>query len=203
MICVTSMNSIIQSLNNLKTRARNLSASDAKIISTNKIPIEDEIIDFCKEPLCEDYGKSIYCPPHIMKPQRFRDLLSKYKNAIFFKIDVSTKTLMSKERFNAFRKIYAITTELEAFAIKAGFSQSKGFAAGSCKPVFCPEYQCQALINGATCRYPDKARPSMEAVGINVFKLVRDVEWEIHKITKNSAPESVQKGILTGLLLVG
>ncbi len=197
------MNSIIQSLNNLKAKAHDLSASDAKIISTNKIPIEDEIIDFCKEPLCEGYGKSIYCPPHIMKPQRFRDLFSKYENAIFFKIDVSTKTLLSEGRFNEFRKIYEIATELEVFAIKAGFSKSKGFAAGSCKPVFCPEYQCQGLINGETCRYPDKARPSMEAVGINVFKLVRDVGWEIHKITKNSDPESVQKGILAGLLLVG
>jgi len=197
------MNSIIQSLNNLKTKAHNLGVSDVKIISTKKIPVEDEIIDFCKEPLCEGYDKSIYCPPHVMKPQRFRDLLSKYENAIFFKIDVLQKILVSEERYDEFRKIYEIATELEIFAIEAGFSESKGFAAGSCKPVFCPEYQCQALVNGGTCRYPDKARPSMEAVGINVFKLVRDVGWEIHKITKNSDPESVQHGILTGLLLVG
>lgn len=190
-------------LRKLKTKAQDLGASDAKIIATNEIPVEDEIIDLCQEPLCESYGQSIYCPPHAMKPQQFRELLTKYENAIIFKIQVSSEILLSKERFNEFRKIYEIAAQLTALAIEAGFSESKGFAAGSCKPVYCPEYQCQALIDGETCRYPDKARPSMEAVGINVFKLVKDVGWEIHKITETSDPESVQNGILVGLVLVG
>ena len=200
---VATMNDIILSLNKLKKTAQDLGASDAKIISTSLIPVEDEIINLCKEPLCEDYGTSIYCPPHAMKPKRFRELVSKYENAVLFKIDVSSRILLSKERFGEFRKIYEIGAQLRAAAIDAGFFKSKGFAAGSCKPVFCPEYQCQALINGKTCRCPDKARPSMEAVGINVFKLLRAVGWEINKITENSDPESVQNGILAGMLLVG
>jgi len=190
-------------LRKLKTKALDLGASDAKSIATNEIPVEDEIIDLCQEPLCESYGQSIYCPPHVMKPQKLRELLTEYENAIIFKIEVAPEMLLSEERFNEFRKIYEIAAKLTAFAIEAGFSKSKGFAAGSCKPVYCPEYQCQALIDGDTCRYPDKARPSMEAVGINVFKLVKDVGWEIHKITENSDPKSVPNGILAGMVLVG
>lgn len=197
------MNNNTPLLRKLKTKAQDLGASDAKIIATNEIPIEDEIIDLCQEPLCESYGQSIYCPPHVMKPQKFRELLTEYENAIIFKIQVSSEILLSKERFNEFRKIYEIAAQLTALAIAAGCSKSKGLAAGSCKPVYCPEYQCQALIDGETCRYPDKARPSMEAVGINVFKLVKEVGWEIHKITENSDPESVPDGILAGLVLIG
>jgi predicted metal-binding protein len=200
---MATMNNIILSLKKLKTKAKDLGASDVKIISTTVIPVEDEIIELCKEPLCASYGNSIYCPPHAMKPQRFRELLTKYEDAVIFKIDASSKILLSKKRFDEFRKIYEIATRLESFAMEDGFSESEGFAAGSCKPVFCPEYQCQAIIDGKTCRYPDKARPSMEAVGINVFKLVREVGWEINKITANSDPDSVQNGLLAGMLLVG
>lgn len=185
------------------TSARNLGVSDAKIISTNAIPIENEIIDFCKDPLCESYGKSFYCPPYAMKPQELKAIIKGYDNALIFKIDVSSKVLLSKARFDEFRKIFDIAAHLEASAIEAGFNKSRGFAAGSCKPVFCPEYQCQALVNGKTCRYSDKARPSMEAVGINVFKLIRNVGWEIHKITEDSDPESLRSGVLAGIVLIG
>ena len=40
-------------------------------------------------------------------------------------------------------------------------------------------------------------------VGINVFKLVRGVGWEIHKISKDRDPATFPNGILVGMLLVG
>lgn len=52
------------------------------------------------------------------------------------------------------------------------------------------------------CRFPTLARPSMEAVGINVFKLIQDVGWEIYPITRDSDPESIPSGALAGLVLV-
>ncbi len=194
---------MIKRLEKLKASALYLGGSDAKIILTEKIPIEDEIIDFCRDPLCESYGQSFYCPPYAMKPKELKTIIADYDNALVFKIDVASKILLSKARFNEFRKIYEIAAHLEAAAIEIGFSRSMGFAAGSCKPVFCSEYQCQALVNGKTCRFSDIARPSMEAVGINVFKLARSVGWEIHKITEASDPESLRKGILVGIVLVG
>lgn len=196
------MNTISRFLDLLKQKALELGASDAKIISKDVILVEDDIIDLCRDPLCEGYGKSSHCPPHVIKPTKFRELLIRYEKAVIFKIDVSSKILLSDERFNEFRKIYEIATQLEEVSKSAGFTESKALAAGSCKPVFCPGYQCQALIDGNTCRYPDNARPSMEAVGIHVFKLVEKVGWEINKITENSDPESMQNGILVGMVLV-
>jgi predicted metal-binding protein len=190
-------------LNDLISSAKSLGATDAKVVSPATISVKDEIIELCKEPLCESYGKSINCPPHTMKPRMFRSRLYNYKNAILFKIDVPTEILLSERRFKKFRKIYHIAVQLEAIAIEAGFKQSRAFAAGSCKPVFCPEYQCQALLAESSCRYPDSARPSMEAVGIDVFKLIGDVGWQISRINVNSNPESTPYGLLTGLVLVG
>jgi len=46
------------------------------------------------------------------------------------------------------------------------------------------------------------ARSSMEAVGINDFKLVEGVGWDIYPILKDSDPKTVPKAMLAGLLLV-
>jgi hypothetical protein len=42
----------------------------------------------------------------------------------------------------------------------------------------------------------------MEAVGINVFKLSKDVGWDIYLILKESDPDTVPKGMLAGLVLL-
>jgi predicted metal-binding protein len=186
----------------LQKSAMDLGVDDAKAISTNIISIQDEIIELCKEPLCESYGESINCPPHTITPREFRKYIRNYHKALLFKIDVDPEILLSEKRFEAFRTIYEIAAQLENLSLNAGYLLSKGFTAGSCKPVFCGEYECQALIDGSSCRYPDLARPSMEALGINVFKLVKDVGWDINRITSESKPESVQSGLLAGLVLV-
>lgn len=189
-------------LDKLKKAALNFGATDAKIISTDIISIQDDIIELCREPLCEGYGTSIHCPPHAMKPAEFREEIRRYQHALFFKTDVDPEILLSDRRYEAFRSIYEITTQLETICLDEGYSISKGLAAGSCKPVFCMKYECQALIDGTSCRYPSLARPSMEALGINVFKLIEDVGWEIHPITSESDPTSVPGGLLAGLVLV-
>jgi len=195
-------NKISSFFGELKKSAIDLGAGDAKVISASIISIQDEIVELCKEPLCESYGKSINCPPHTIKPREFREHIRSYQKALIFKIDVDPEILLSENRFEAFRTIYDIAAQLETLSLNAGYFLSKGFTAGSCKPVFCREYECQALIDGSSCRYPDLARPSLEALGINVFKLIKDVGWDIYPITRESEPESVQSGLLAGLVLV-
>lgn len=186
----------------LKRKAIDLGASDSKIISVDRIPIEDEIVEMCKAHLCKGYGKSANCPPHVMEPSQAREWIGKYKKALFFKIDVSPQVLLSEDRFEALKKIYMIAAKLEASSIEQGFTLAKGLAAGSCKPVFCKNRSCEALMDGGECRYPSLARPSIEAVGINVFKLAKDVGWDIYPILRDSDPEAVAKGMLAGLVLV-
>ena len=187
----------------LKEKAADLGASDAKIVPADMIPIEEEVIEMCRAPLCEGYGKSANCPPHAMSPDQAKDWIRSYRSALLFKIDVSPETLLNADRFKTFKWIYVIVSKLEALAIEEGFTLSKGLAAGSCKPVFCRGRPCDALMDGGECRYPSLARSSMEAVGINVFKLVEGVGWDIYLILKDSDPKTVPKAMLAGLLLVG
>ncbi len=186
----------------LQKKAVEMGAGDAKIISVDRIPVEDEVVEMCKAHLCKGYGKSVNCPPHVMGPGQAREWIEKYERALFFKIDVSPQVLLSEDRFETFKTVYMIASRLEASAIEEGFPLAKGLAAGSCKPVFCKGRACDALMHQGECRYPSLARPSMEALGINVFKLSRDVGWDIYTILKDSDPETVPKGMLAGLILL-
>jgi predicted metal-binding protein len=186
----------------LQKEALELGASDAKIIAADGIRVEDEVVEMCKAHLCKGYGKSANCPPHVMGPGQAREWIARYETALFFKIDVSPKVLLSEDRFKTFKSVYMIASKLEASARDEGFPHAMGLAAGSCKPVFCKDRGCDALADEGECRYPSLARPSMEAVGINVFTLSRDAGWDIHKILKDSHPEEVPKGMLAGLVLL-
>lgn len=186
----------------LQKKAVELGASDAKIIPVDRIPVEDEVVEMCKAHLCKGFGKSANCPPHVMGPGQVREWIEKYETALFFKLDVSPQVLLSEDRFETFKTVYMIASRLEASAREEGFPLAKGLAAGSCKPVFCKGRTCDALMDEGECRYPSLARPSMEAVGINVFKLSKDAGWDIHIILKDSDPEAVPKGMLAGLILL-
>ncbi len=187
----------------LRRRAIQLGASDARVIPASMIPIQDEVLEMCQAPRCSGFGLSANCPPHAMTPAEARALVSQYEWAVLFKVDVPPDLLLSQDRFKAFRRIFEMAAKLEAQAIEMGYSRARSFAAGSCKPVFCREVECRVLAQGEECRVPTLARSSMEAVGMNVFELVRKMGWEIHTILRKSDPESVPSGMLAGLVLVG
>ena len=56
-----------------------------------------------------------------------------------------------------------------------------GFAGGSCRLSLCRGKTCGVIEDG-TCRFPLKARPSMEAVGSDVFDLANKVGWNVYMI---------------------
>ena len=57
-----------------------------------------------------------------------------------------------------------LMTDLEREAFKLGYRYAAAFSGGEC--VLCDE--CVGQTSGEACRHPFEARPSMEAVGIDV-----------------------------------
>ncbi|MBW2615325.1 MAG: DUF2284 domain-containing protein [Deltaproteobacteria bacterium] len=197
-----SANEVNAHLLSLKEEAIALGANDVRIIPADMVSIEDEIIEMCRPPFCEQYGQSANCPPHVMTPEDARQWIRPYHSALIFKIDVSPGVLFSEEGLEIFKKVFLISARLEELSVGQGYVFSKGLAAGSCKTVFCRDIPCEALINDGKCRYLSVARPSMEALGINVFRLVKDVGWEIHAILRKSDPNDIPSAMLAGLVLV-
>jgi predicted metal-binding protein len=179
-------------------------ASDAKAVSTADVTVDESLTNFCRDSGCENYGLAISCPPHVSGPAGFKELLKGYTQAVVFKIDVRTETLLSKESLDVFRSLHKIAANIEKAAVERGYDRSKGFAGGSCKPLFCQEYpDCLALSENGMCRHPHIARPSMSGFGINVSQLMKAVGWQMDRITRDTDPEAVEMGMLCGLVLIG
>lgn len=181
-------------------------ASKAKAINTSTIPVDERVTAKCRLPRCFGYGTSANCPPHSHKPDEMRRLIDRYKWAVLFTKEHPVELMMRErtdpERTAAFQAVSNIACKLESAAFYDGRYFAFGLGAGSCKSAFCGVHKtCQALEGGA-CRHPGKARPSMEAVGIDVYQLVCLVGWDIYMIGGGADPGAVPKASLTGVVMV-
>jgi predicted metal-binding protein len=57
-------------------------------------------------------------------------------------------------------------------------------------------------MEGEKCRISLRSRPSMEAVGIDVYRMVASQGWDIYPIGSDAEPEDVPKGTLTGIVII-
>ena len=191
-------------LKGLTALACRLGASNAEVISTSGIAVEDHLAKLCREPGCENYGLSASCPPHVAGPSGFRKLLETFEQAVVFKIDVTSEILLSSNRSEVFRALHEIAASIEQAAVNMGYNNSTAYAGGSCKQIFCQDYTyCRVLEEEGECRNPLRARPSMSGFGINVSKLMEVAGWTMSRITQETGRDKVSMGTVCGLVLIG
>jgi len=169
--------------------AKEFGATNVASLDARDVVVDERVRLKCSVPVCDDYGLNLMCPPNVMSVHGFREMLAKYNHAILIQIkspippemmeelqkaeDVaalykSAKFLDSyRKTFDPVKlKLHRIVHKVEAQAFALGYRFATGFTAGSCK--LCKE--CVAISSHEPCRQPFRARPSMEAVGIDVFK---------------------------------
>jgi len=190
-----------------RSMAFDMGASQAKIIQTSEIPVDERVILKCRIPRCFDYGTNANCPPNTLSPSEFRELLKKYTLALLFIIDVPPEVIVRgkatiNDRVTAYKNVFKIVSKVESQAFYDGHYLAFGLAAGSCRQNYCLQHEnCQALEN-KRCRFSLLSRPSMEAVGIDVFRLVAAAGWDIYPIGSAIKPQHVPKGTLSGIVVV-
>jgi predicted metal-binding protein len=98
--------------------------------------------------------------------------------------------------------VFKIVNEVESTAFYDGYYFAVGFAAGSCRHTYCGlEQNCQAL-RGEKCRFSLRSRPSMEAVGIDVYRMAVAAGWEMYPIGSSAEPGDIPFGNLAGIVIV-
>ena len=188
-------------------KALELGATQAKIVPAQEIVVDDRVPLKCQIPRCFGYGAGAHCPPNTLKPQELREILKLYEWAILFIKEVPPEVIVRdkatiKERVAAYQDMFKIVSELESMAFYDGHYLAFGFGAGSCRHTFCGQQDnCQAM-EGKRCRFSLLARPSMEAVGLDVYKMVTQAGWDIYPIGSGAKPADIPKGILAGIVIV-
>lgn len=208
------MSQIERDLRVLSNLAIELGATNAIPMNVKDVVVDERVRLKCLVPPCDDYGLNLMCPPYVMSVQEFRELLSKYMWAVLIQIEASITADMKKEiqqandvamlyesqKFvNNYKKIFGpvrlklhrIVNKVEAKANILGYQFATGFKAGPCR--FCPE--CAAKNLDKVCRHQYQSRPSMEAVGIDVFKTAENAGLQFDFPVK-------EKAVWNGLVLV-
>jgi predicted metal-binding protein len=198
-----TMNQEATKLKALIQDAQKSGASEAKLISTRDIVVDDHLAEMCRQPRCENYGLSKSCPPYVSGPSAFKKQLEHFNRAIFFKIDVPSEILYSGERRDFFQLLHEIAAGIETSAVKMGFVRAQAYAGGSCKKIFCRDYdECLALSEAGKCRNPQYARPSISGFGIDVAKLFETAGWTMNWITRTADSSAVKMASVCGLVLI-
>lgn len=162
-----------QELNELIRMAHGSGANGVGIIDAREVPILDSLANLCGETPCGAYGLGKNCPPHVSGPDGFRELMKRMRYALVFRIDVPEAVMFSDDRNEVFGLVQETVATMENAAIQMGYTESKGFAGGSCKTIFCQDHAvCRVLSEQGTCRNPKRARPSMSGFGIHVRELL-------------------------------
>lgn len=86
----------------------------------------------------------------------------------------------------------AVTIEREAFL--DGWYKALALGSGPCR--LCG--RCALESGKRACRHPDKARPSMEACGIDVYRTARNNVYPIEVVRDDRSPQNYY-----GLVLLG
>jgi len=173
-------------------------AADAKIISTNKVVVEDRVVLKCKVG-CNHYGKTLACPPYTPSAEEFRKIVNEYSYAMFMKFkstaeadsEVLKKLMVAetdpmvpkeiKSKVVKFwtdwkddkRKMLQSVVDLEKAAMNKGYSLAISFTSGHCQ--LCEKCNIETKI----CAHPNLARWSEDAVGVNVKKTAFNAGIEV------------------------
>ncbi len=197
-----------EDLEKYRQKALEAGADGAKIVPANQVVVDERVRMKCLVPLCHLYGESPNCPPYTPEPEEMRKVLSKFSYAIFTRNDVlPVEDFIDDEKWHRAHmkhqgKTHRLVSEVEALAFNDGYYLAMGFAAGGCKTALCGGQICQFLDSGR-CRFPLKARPSMEAVGIDAYRLATQVGWDIYPVAhRNVELTSIPCAISLGIIFI-
>lgn len=194
-------------LERYRIKAIELGADRASVVRTADIPVDETVTLKCQVPRCFGYGVCANCPPHTLKPAELRELLKKFERAVFFTKDVPAEVIVRekstiKERVSAYQEISRIVGAIESAAFYDGHYLAFGFGAGSCRHTFCGREDTCLALEGKKCRFSLVSRPSMEAVGIDAFRMAAAEGWDIYPIGSGAKAEQVPKGTLAGIVVI-
>jgi predicted metal-binding protein len=152
-----------------------LGAQEAKAIDASSVVTAAWVRLKCQFG-CDGYGESFCCPPNTPTPQETRAVIDCYRRAILI-------------HCTKIGRITPIIIELEREIFLAGYYKAFGFGSGPCR-------LCRQCGPDA-CSNREKARPSMEACGIDVFATARSNGWPIEVVRNRSCKENYY-----GLILI-
>jgi len=180
---------------------------DIRPISVDKIVVSDWVLFKCRYG-CPNYGQRLCCPPYSPTPEETRRVLRDYQIGVVARFETDPEAIGSLSGNDHLHKsmaeIHETVYELERRAFVFGCYKAMGLS-----PLPC--LRCQKCVAGerldrneppvltdaVRCRHRDVMRPSMEACGIDVFKTMANVGYDLKVLQSRQ-----DRPVLYGLVLL-
>lgn len=209
---------ILEDLEKYRQVALEMGASGAALLTADQVHVDPRVRIKCTLPKCVEYGQCAHCPPHAADPKTIKELVQGFRHALLIKLEVPADIIagegdvkIEKGRMipndtlrtllKSYRKVNDIVTLIESQAFYDGHYLATAFAGGSCRSTYCNFQEC-AVLKKEPCRFPLKARSSIEGSSMDAFKMAAEAGWDIYPIGLDCKGADVPHGTLVGLVLV-
>ena len=125
---------------------------------------------------CDEPGVRRTCPPNLPPVETTRRLIGEYSRAVLLEVGPIVGAEAGDPES---RRLNDAALALERDLFLAGHFKAWMLGAGPCD-------LCDACARGKECPTPEKARPSMEGCGIDVFTTVRNAGRTIEVVREES-----------------
>ena len=150
-------------------------AAKAVPIDTAQIVVSEQVRYKCQYG-CRYFQRNKMCPPSTPPVAEFRDVVRRYQKALLVRAEPE--------------KLHELILKLEREAFLLGHPLALGLLEGPCS-------LCEKCPGpNAPCLQPEKARPSMEAMAIDVFRTCANAGLELQILT-----DRAERYLATGLIL--
>jgi predicted metal-binding protein len=156
--------------------------TDAVVIETSQVYTAPWVRMKCQFG-CAGYGETLCCPPHTPTSEEMRTILDSYTHGILLHLHWK-KSYTTVNRFND------IIVDMERTIFLDGCYKAWSLGSGPCD-------RCENCNISGTCFHADRARPSMEGCGIDVFKTAREQGLPINVVRNHSDERNIY-----GLILI-
>jgi len=159
--------------------------SKGKLIDAEQVVVAEWVRMKCRYG-CDEYGVGRLCPPRVPSVDEMRKFLGYYSRGLIFTFE----GVREKERHRRQREHRELVYRLEREMFLDGHVRAFGMGCGPCR-------LCDTCDLQEPCPFPEKARPSMEACGIDVYGTMANVGMELRVVQRRGDPFT-----MVGLVLI-
>lgn len=145
----------MEDLDRYLSLAREKDIDHAVVLSTAEIYTAPWVTIKCQYG-CFHYGESLCCPPRTPDHEKMRAILNSYSRAILLH-------KLWKEETRDIRSFNEAVVDIELALFFDGYYKAWSMGSGPCR-------HCEKCNLEGRCVHGDRARPSMEACAIDVFR---------------------------------
>ncbi|GEM_PF-565539 len=141
----------------------------AHLIWTQDVVFDSRTRMKCLQNTCTHYGQNFMCPPRLPAVEEYREVCGKFRIALLVQDESDLPAGLTADLIDQRFKTMSCQnlkhlSRLEQQAFRLGFPFAFSAGGGACK--LCDP--CKARLGEAHCAHPELARPSMEAIGIDI-----------------------------------